>query len=38
MENNQNNTPEPKGGGIGPVVIISLALVGIIIMLKLVIG
>ena|GEM_PF-4604054 len=34
---NTTNTPQ-KGGGIGPVVIISVALVGIIIVLKFVMG
>ncbi|MCW3070558.1 MAG: hypothetical protein JWO44_448 [Bacteroidetes bacterium] len=38
MENTTNTPPEHKGGGIGPVVIISAALIGIIIVLKYVMG
>lgn len=38
MEINQENSPEQKGGGLGPVIIISAALIGIIITLKFVIG
>jgi hypothetical protein len=37
METN-NNTPGQKGGGLGPVLIISAALVGLLIALKMFIG
>jgi hypothetical protein len=38
MEENKNNAPEEKGGGLGPVLIISALLVGGLIVLKLIIG
>jgi hypothetical protein len=38
MENTTHTPPEHKGGGIGPVLIISVALIGIIIVLKFVMG
>jgi hypothetical protein len=38
MENNSNPAEAPKNGGIGPVVVISVILIGIIIVLKFITG
>jgi hypothetical protein len=38
MEENKNNSQGEKGGGLGPVLIISVVLIGIILILKMITG
>jgi len=38
MELNNKNNPNEKKSGLGPVIILSLGLIGIVILLKLLIG